>query len=194
MMNSTSSSVELLLDASVKREIRVPILTTRLELRPFEDWDTDSIAALLADREVTKYIGDVRSREDAATSVKVMRKAFLERGWGTLAVTLRGRANAIGYCGVRPLAHTAELEIAFALQRDCWNLGYATEAAYASVDAAFSTLGIDSIVATVYPQNQPSLRVLEKLRMKLDSKVFGHWPMSAALLFRVHRNEWCKRS
>ena len=69
-MNSTSSSVELLLDASVKREIRVPILTTRLELRPFEDWDTDSIAALLADREVTKYIGDVRSRETRRRPLK----------------------------------------------------------------------------------------------------------------------------
>ena len=178
------------LTANLKNAMSVPILTARLELRPFRETDVDSIAQLLADPEATRYIGDVRSREAAAESVRLMRDAFASRGWGTLAVAPRGRSDCIGYCGVRPLAHTPEVEIAFALKQDCWNLGYATEAAAASMDAAFNVLGIGSIVATVYADNKASLRVLAKLGMTLESEVFGHWPMNSALLFRIKRDDW----
>lgn len=178
------------LTTNLKNAMSVPILTSRLELRPFLETDVDSIAQLLADPEVTKYIGDVRSRAAAAESVRLMCDAFASRGWGTLAVVPGGRSDCIGYCGVRPLAHTSEVEIAFALKQDCWNLGYATEAAAASMDATFKALRIGSIVATVYPDNKASLRVLAKLGMTLESEVFGHWPMNTALLFRIKRREW----
>jgi len=186
--------VRLLLNASAKYKIPVPLVTVRLELRPFQDADIDGIAELLADREATRFIGDVKSRDAAAESVRAMRDAHASRGWGTLALLLREKRDCIGYCGVRPLPHTAEVEIAFALQRRCWNLGYATEAAAASIDAAFNCLGIGSIVATVYPDNKASIRVLTKLDMRLDSEVFGHWPMKTALLYRVDREEWRSRT
>jgi RimJ/RimL family protein N-acetyltransferase len=92
------------------------------------------------------------------------------------------------------LPHTGEVEVAFALQRRCWNLGYATEAAAASIDAAFEHLRVRSLVATVYPDNKASLRVLGKLGMTPESQVFGHWPMSTALLFRVTEEKWRSRS
>jgi len=189
-MISIDPAVQHMLHTTAKREIQVPILTPRLELRPFHESDIEGIAALLADREATRFIGSVRSREVAAESVRTMRDAFAARGWGTLAVVQRGEEGCVGYCGVRPLPHTAEIEIAFALQQRCWNRGYATEAASASIDTAFISLRIRSIVATVYPDNKPSLRVLEKLGMKLESEVFGHWPMTTALLFRIQAEEW----
>src|SRR5215472_6000931 len=158
-MTSIDPAVQRMLHTTAKCEIRVPILTSRLELRPFNESDVEGIAALLADREATRFIGSVRSREAAADSVRSMRDAFAVRGWGTLAVIPRGEEGCVGYCGARPLAHTAEIEIAFALQQRCWNRGYATEAAAASIDAAFNTLRIRSIVATVYPDNKASLRV-----------------------------------
>ncbi len=182
-----------LLHANMRCEVEVPILTPRLELRPFQESDVDGIAGLLADHKATRFIGNVKSREAAADSVRVMRDAFATRGWGTLAVVPRGSQSCMGYCGVRPLPHTAEIEVAFALQQQYWNQGYATEAAAGSIDAAFKSLRIRSIVATVYPDNKPSLRVLEKLGMKLESEVFGHWPMTAALLFRLEAGTWLER-
>jgi RimJ/RimL family protein N-acetyltransferase len=181
-----------LLHGKVKPKIQVPILTPRLELRPFETSDVDGIAELLADPEVTKFIGNVKSRREAAESVFVMRDAFATRGFGTLAVLPRGEQSCVGYCGVRPLPHTAEIEIAFALQQHCWNQGYATEAAEAAIETAFKSLGIKSIVATVYPENKPSIRVLEKLGMTLECEVFGYWPMTIALLFRLEAERWRK--
>jgi [ribosomal protein S5]-alanine N-acetyltransferase len=189
-MSHIDSAVQLLSVSGARRAIPVPIITTRLELRPFKEADTDGIAQLLADREATRFIGDVKTREAAAESVRVMREAHAARGWGTLAVFLRGERECIGYCGVRPLPHTAELEVAFALQRQRWNMGYGTEAAAASIDAAFERLEVLSIVATVYPDNKASLRVLAKLGMTFESEVFGHWPMTTALLFRIGRDKW----
>ena len=181
-----------LLHGKMKPRIQVPILTPRLELRPFKTSDVDGIAELLADPEATKFIGNVKSPREAAESVFVMRDAFATRGFGTLAVLPRGEQSCVGYCGVRPLPHTAEIEIAFALQQRCWNQGYATEAAEAAIDAAFKSLHIKSIVATVYPENKPSLRVLEKLGMTLECEVFGYWPMTIALLFRLEAERWRK--
>jgi RimJ/RimL family protein N-acetyltransferase len=193
-MSPTDSAVQLLSLSGARRAIPVPIITTRLELRPFKEADTDGIAQLLADREATRFIGDVKTREAAAESVRVMRDAHATRGWGTLAVFPRGERECIGYCGVRPLPHTTELEVAFALHRQRWNMGYATEAAGASIDAAFEHLRVPSIVATVYPDNKASLRVLAKLGMTLESEVFGHWPMTIALLFRIRRDKWESRA
>ena len=192
-MTQVGPSAEVLLRPRTKHQIPVPIVTARLELRPFRETDIEGIARLLADRVATQFIGNVKSRETAAESVRVMRDAFLARGWGTLAVVPHGKNECVGYCGVRPLPHTTEVEIAFALQQDCWNLGYATEAAAASIHAAFDHLGINSIVATVYPTNKASVRVLAKLGMTLESQVFGHWPMSTALLFRIDLEKWQRR-
>jgi len=193
-MSPIDSAVELLLEGATRRQIPVPIVTSRLELRPFSESDTDGIANLLADSETTRFIGNVKSREAAAESVRAMRDAYATRGWGTLAVIPRGTQECVGYCGVRPLAHTGEIEVAFALQRRCWNLGYATEAAAASIDAAFEHLRVKSLVATVYPDNKASLRVLGKLGMTPEAHVFGHWPMTTALLFRVTEEKWRSRS
>jgi len=176
------------------RKIPVPLVTARLELRPFQESDVEGIAELLADREATRFIGDVKTHDAAAESVRAMRDAHATRGWGTLAVFLRGNRSCIGYCGVRPLLHTPDVEVAFALQRPYWNLGYATEAAAASIDAAFNCLGIPSIAATVYPENKASLRVLSKLGMRFDSEVFGQWPRNTALLYRVDRDAWRART
>ena len=189
-MGSMDPVVSRLLHGKIRPAMQVPILTRRLELRPFAASDVDGIADLLSDPEATKFIGSTKSRQAAAESVLLMRDAFVMRGFGTLAVVPQDKKTCVGYCGVRPLAHTAEIEIAFALQKQCWNQGYATEAAEASIDAAFKNLSMKSIVATVYPDNRPSLRVLEKLGMRFECEVFGHWPMTVALLFRLDAQSW----
>ena len=119
-----------------------------------------------------------------------MGETFRARGWGTLAVVPKDRSACVGYCGVRPLTQTADVEIAFALDPSCWNLGYATEAARASIDAAFEALDFGSIVATVYPDNTASCRVLTKLGLMPCGRVFGIWPREFALLFKIDRSAW----
>lgn len=185
-MNTSTPAVDVL--CGVRARVPVPCATSRLELRPFREEDVDRISQLLADSEATKYIGGTKSLDAAAESVRYMRDAFADRGWGTLAVVRRRDSACIGYCGVRPLLNTPHVELAFALERQSWKLGYATEASQATLDLAFRHLAIDSIFATVYPDNAASIRVLTKLGMSLHDSIFGAWPRNRALLYRLDRS------
>ena len=185
-MSHLTSAVDALCGATATR-IPVPCATDRLDLRPFREEDIERFSELMADPEATKYIGGAKSLAAAADSVRYMRDAFADRGWGTLAVVQRRDGACIGYCGVRPLLNTPHVELAFALERKSWNMGYATEAAQAVLDLAFRHLAIDSVFATVYPDNHASIRVLTKLGMSLNGSIFGAWPRNSALLYRLDR-------
>ena len=187
------SAIDLIGNPSGEPRIPVPIRTQRLLMRPFEDADIQGITAMLGDPETTHWIGGVKSANDAAASVMRMKDSFRGRGWGTLAVIPRETTECVGYCGVRPLAHTQEVEIAFGLSKAYWQRGFGTEASSACIDATFTALPLDSIVATVYPENARSIAVLKKLGLREESRVFGVWPDSVALLFRITRSDWARR-
>jgi|HubBroStandDraft_1064217.scaffolds.fasta_scaffold01651_10 RimJ/RimL family protein N-acetyltransferase len=192
-MHDSTSAVEVLCGTSAPARIPVPRVTERLELRPFREEDIQRFAGFMADSETTKFIGGPKSLAAAAESVRYMRDAFAGRGWGTLAVIQRDDNACIGYCGVRPLQNTPHVELAFALDRTSWHCGYATEASSASLDLAFRYLAVDAVFATVYPENQASVRVLTKLGMSRYGSIFGVWPRNSALLFRVDQTSWRAR-
>ena len=52
-----------------------------------------------------------------------------------------------------------------------WGYGYATEAARAVRDYAFSELNLNRLVALIEPVNQRSIRVAEKLGMRYEKDV-----------------------
>ncbi|WP_257133447.1 GNAT family N-acetyltransferase [Bacillus wiedmannii] len=54
----------------------------------------------------------------------------------------------------------------YALSYDKWGKGYATEATY-----AFLKIGIERVVAVVFPENKASVRVLKKLGFQFEEKV-----------------------
>jgi RimJ/RimL family protein N-acetyltransferase len=187
------TAIELLTHSQPHVRLTVPIRTARLQLRPFDPSDTDSLAALFADPEATRWMDGVKTRAEMAASVLRMRDSFDSRGWGNLAVVRADTAECLGYCGVRPLLHTQDVEIAFGILRSHWGQGFGTEAGAAYLDAAFATLSLQSVVATVYPENTRSLAVIRKLRMKKEGEVFGAWPHTLAWLFRVTKDEWAEK-
>jgi RimJ/RimL family protein N-acetyltransferase len=188
------SAVQLISQTDYRPTFPTSLRTARLVLRPFVAEDTDSIAALLSDPKAAQWIGGMKSQVEARESVLRMRDAFTQRGWGTLAVVPVDHGICVGYCGVRPLVCTPDVELAFALERSWWGNGYATEAATAALDAAFCSLRCESVVGTVYPENLASRRVLEKLGLRFEKEVFGYWPRELALLLRVTRKEWEQRA
>ena len=189
-----TSAVEVIGQVEYRALHPQELQTNRLLLRPFSESDAEGLAHVLSDGETARFIGGPKPRDEARESATRMRDSFAHRGWGTLAVVLPGTGTCIGYCGVRPLPCTPDVEIAFALERSCWGKGFATEAAAAVLDAAFVCLKFESVVGTVYPDNVASQRVLAKLGLKFERKVFGFWPRDEAWLFRVHRNDWKKRA
>jgi RimJ/RimL family protein N-acetyltransferase len=191
---SQTSAVEVIGQVEYRALHPLQLQTDRLLLRPFSVDDASGLARVLSDSEAAQFIGGPKSHDEARDSAIRMRDAFAQRGWGTLAVIWPDDGTCIGYCGVRPLSCTPDVELAFALERSYWGRGYATEAATAVLDAAFVCLKFKSVVGTVYPDNIASQRVLAKLGLKFEHKVFGYWPRDEAWLFRVHRNDWKKRT
>jgi len=65
----------------------------------------------------------------------------------------------------------AEVEIGYRLARSTWDQGYATEAAKAVCDYAFTMLGIKRLIAMIDPSNVSSIRVAEKIGMHYEKDV-----------------------
>src|SRR4051794_4220563 len=90
-------------------------------------------------------------------------------GFSFWAVTERSSGQLIGDAGLYRTP-VGEVELGYTLGRPWWGRGYATEAAGAWLEAAFSQLGISEVVALAEPANAASLRVLEKLGMRRDGE------------------------
>jgi RimJ/RimL family protein N-acetyltransferase len=85
-------------------------------------------------------------------------------GYGLFAVCLKQSDRLIGDCGLElmDLGEDRVAELGYDFRSDCWNRGYATEAACAVRDYAFGTLRLPLLVSLIQPGNAASARVAEK--------------------------------
>ncbi len=67
-----------------------------------------------------------------------------------------------------------DIEIGWRFRREAWGAGFATEAAGAVLDHAFTTLGLAEIVADIHPENTRSVRVAERIGLTLRGRRLHH--------------------
>lgn len=65
-----------------------------------------------------------------------------------------------------------EIEVGYQVRRDFWNQGYATEAARACMEYAFTKLGARRVISMIRPPNVASRRVAEKNGLVCEKIVF----------------------
>jgi RimJ/RimL family protein N-acetyltransferase len=138
--------------------------TRRLLLRPLSIEDLDEFVALHADPEVTRFIRPL-DRAEAEERLKRDKSEWAERGHGLLAVLEKDGGEFLGRAGLKHWPQLDETELGWALRRDAWGHGYATEAARASIEWAFSEFDLPYLTAMVSPGNDRSARVAERLGM-----------------------------
>jgi RimJ/RimL family protein N-acetyltransferase len=145
--------------------------TSRFLLRELTPDDASDLYRLNLDFKVIKYTGDV-----AFTSVKEAR-TFLEKydhyrlyNMGRWAVICKTSSNFVGWCGLKTLLPQREVDVGYRFLGHYWGNGIATETARASLKHGFSQLNLDRIVAQAAVENSASLRVLEKIGMKIIGK------------------------
>lgn len=145
--------------AQQARERSVPVLKTeRLTLRAPRRRDAKAIAHFAGDRRIaenTARIPHPYTIDDAAQFIAAVNR---QNGNTTFIITFEG--DLIGACGVE--AHGSVAEIGYWLGAPYWGRGYATEAARAAIDYAFSDLGYVTLEAGARVSNPASRRVLEK--------------------------------
>jgi ribosomal-protein-alanine N-acetyltransferase len=144
------------------------IETGRLRLRMVRRDDLDDLAALFADPDVVKYIGDGNpaSRADAAKAVDSMTAHWQNHGFGRWIATDKLNGAFIGFGGLRSLFGTPE--VVYHLTKNNWGKGFATELGRAALRFGFEERGFDRIVAITKPPNLASIHVMEKLGMQFE--------------------------
>lgn len=141
--------------------------TSRLWARHFREDDLDEFAALCADSEVMRFVGDgsTLTRAEVAHWIDVCQEKYAHRGYGTSAIFEKTSGSFIGYCGVvRALGQSFD-ELVYVFRQESWGAGYATEIGQAMLTYGFSISPLDSISATIEPENERSKQVAAKLGM-----------------------------
>lgn len=144
------------------------IETRRTLLRPLHPDDFDAMHAFNSDADSMKYVGNNLPMPAHVTRawIESSQRHHAEHGYGECAVFDRATGQFIGWAGVfrsRDIAQPDEAEISYGLVASHRGQGIASEIAAALVDYAFGTLNLRRILATIDPNNTPSLRVAEKL-------------------------------
>ena len=149
----------------------IPVLETpRLRLRRPEPRDFEACAALCADPEVMRFIGEggPLSRRRAWHAFTSLLGHWVLRGYGQFAVESKASGAFLGRVGLYEPDPWPGTEIAWALAREHWGRGFASEAGIAVRDWAFGTLRLAHLVSVILPANRASIRVAEKIGERFD--------------------------
>ena len=171
--------------------------TERLILRTWSEKDFESYAKMSMDREVSQYLtpdGKPPSRPDMWRSLAMVIGHWYLRGFGLFAVIERTSSELIGRVGPFQPEGWPDFEIGWMLRRSSWGHGYATEAALACVEYAFTKLNREHLISVIDPQNHASIRVAERIGERLEGTVeLYHRPGYPLLQYGMHRDEWLRR-
>jgi RimJ/RimL family protein N-acetyltransferase len=149
----------------VTREIP-RLQTARLRLREWREDDLDAYAALSADPAVMEHLGGPVDRAAAWRTMALMSGHWTLRGFGQWVLERSDDGRVLGRAGLWEPAGWPGLEVGWVLAREAWGHGYATEAARAAIEWAWSTLGAAELIALIAPANERSAGVAERLGMR----------------------------
>lgn len=167
------------------------VRTERLRLRRITAADVDAWAqCIYADPEVMRYlpVGNPVPRERAAGNLLAFDENWRRDGFGLWGVEESATERFIGHCGLRYLQDVDEVEVAYALAKDRWGIGLATEAAAAAVAVGFEHLGLERIVAYAVSANTASRRVMEKIGLTYERET--HLLGLDLVQYALSREDW----
>jgi ribosomal-protein-alanine N-acetyltransferase len=152
----------------------VVMQTNRLSLRRLSMADADFILRLLNEPSFIQNIGDrgVRTLEDARAYITNGPIASYEKhGFGLWMVEAKQSGASVGICGLLKRDVLDDVDIGYALLPEFWSQGFARESATAVLSFAREKLGLKRVLAVVSPDNQSSIRLLEKLGFSFERMV-----------------------
>ena len=149
--------------------------TARLSLRAFEATDAEPFFRLNSDPEVNRYTGDPPCESVAAAKAAILAYPDWEQpGIGRWATVHRATGAVIGFAGLKYLPELGEVDLGYRFLPAFWGRGLATEASRACLAYGFETLGLQRVIGLTDPENQASMRVLEKIGMLPEGSIEYH--------------------
>ena len=152
--------------------------------------DEDAVAwhRVFDDAEVMEFHGGKPAELSVYEELTArQRRHDAERGF-CLWTMLDDSGRVIGFTGAQPWERdwgpTGEIEVGWRLGREFWGKGYATTAAWMTLER-LRTAGVPSVVAMVRPGNERSIGVTRRLGME-PAETFQHPRLEEqALCFRL---------
>jgi RimJ/RimL family protein N-acetyltransferase len=174
-----------------------PLRTPRLSLRPWREHEVDRYHQLRGDPEVVRYLYDEPlTRQQAADKLAGLRSQITAAGmWINLAVEVVDSGVVVGDVGLGWTSSShRQAEIGYTFDARHRGHGYATEAAAAMVDLAFTGLGAHRVAGRLDARNRASARLLERLGMRRQAHLIenefvkGEWVDE--MIYAVLAREW----
>jgi len=156
--------------------VNIPsVETQRLRLRPFRASDLEAWSELCADPEVMRFLGGrPLEREEAWRKMAEYIGHWELRGFGQWAIAERESDRLLGRSGLLYPEGWPGIEVAWVLSRDAWGRGYASEAGRATIDWAFGTLELATVISLIDPLNEASKRVARAVGERHEGQVEVH--------------------
>ena len=174
-----------------------PISTARLWLRPWRPEELDRYHQVRGNPEVVRYLYDEPlTRGQAAEKLAGLHTEITAPGmWINLAVEVVGSGVVVGDVGLAWTSQShRQAEIGYTFDASHRGRGYATEAAAAMVDLAFTGLGAHRVCGRLDARNDASARLLERLGMRREAHLIenelvkGEW--TDEVIYAVLAREW----
>jgi RimJ/RimL family protein N-acetyltransferase len=150
------------------------LTTDRLTLRYFTTDDAPFLLKLLNSEGWIKYIGDrnVHTVADAIVYNKRFTDHYTAHGFGFYLVELTESQTPIGMCGLCRREGLPDADIGFAFLPEYSGKGYAYESAAACMIHARKDCNIATILGITVPYNEKSIRLLERIGLVFEKKLF----------------------
>ncbi|MDN5561941.1 RimJ/RimL family protein N-acetyltransferase [Psychrobacter immobilis] len=180
------------------------IETERLYLRQWQASDFAVFAEINADPEVMKYFPKLLTPKVSDIIASKCQQLIANQGWGLWAVSLKDSTKTyddfIGFVGLNDthadMSFAPAVEIAWRLHKDYWGQGYATEAARAALNFAFTELSLDEVVSFTAVINKRSQLIMERIGM-MDTRANFYHPaldpnhrLAEHVLYNMTRQQW----
>jgi len=152
--------------------MKIILETPRMFLRQFTEADSLLIMQLNNEPGVLQYIPEpaIKSEQEA---LKVLTDIILpqyKNNLGRWAVHLKQGNEFIGWCGLKWLQQTDEIDLGYRFKPSAWGKGYGTEAAGHTLNYGLQQLQLKKIVAHAHIHNIVSQKILEKIGMQFVGK------------------------
>ena len=174
--------------------MKVIIETERLILKEMTHGDFAAHKAVWADDELMKHYPYTFDDERVRAWIDHNIERYEKDGFGLWAVVLKESGEVIGDCGLTMQNIDGAMlpEVGYHIHRDHLRNGYASEAAMAVIDYAFSNYPFPYVYAYMKYSNVPSYSTA----MKCGMKFIKEYPDPANTITKVYgisREEWEQR-
>lgn len=151
------------------------IKTERLGMRNWLESDEAPFAEMCKDNAVMQHFPNTLSEEESLNLINRLKKHFNTYGYCYFAVDVLETDEFIGFAGLANQIWESEftpcVDIGWRLKQSAWGKGYATEAAKACLNAAFTKFGLVEVLAFTTNTNLQSEHVMKKVGMHLIGNV-----------------------